>query len=222
MNIAVRPTLQQLMQKAAMDGTASAASQRIEDEARRQVGDLEGIKQASATYTETIAHARKLASAVEYIAKHASDIGPGVGPGALPVSATAGGGTMNTNFGESHANQHPAPTLQPMQPGEAPTHMKVTATGLKDRLFGLFSKKAHTGAYGPVLTGLVNPYGGIIPPAVGAYYGGQAAEDAGIPVRDGANAGGWGALAGSVVGGLGGNLVGLAARGAAQGLGMDP
>lgn len=124
-----RPSYSDLV-KEAMEGTAAKLD--INSELQRHYPSQEQTKQASAALKFTSdEHINKLAGALEFLAKEATETtpGPGVGPGALPVEAAQSYGPQ---FDTKHTGQatprHQVPMSPPMaSSGVAPD----AATGLE-------------------------------------------------------------------------------------------
>ena len=130
-----RPQLQDLV-KEAMEGSARKVN--INFEAARQLANLgepERTKTASPELTITSGeYIEKLAGALGYLAKQAAEdsvnVGPGVGPGALSVSAaTSSGQVLDAGKGGQGINQ--PPKNPPMQSSGVAND---AATGLQDNM----------------------------------------------------------------------------------------
>lgn len=157
MSQASRPNLQDLV-KAASAGAMTRVA--IEEEARRQAGEPTE-KTASATtdvsskeYIDKLAHG--LDWAAENLDKIAFEVGPGKGPGALPVSQATASTPLPDHKGQGHQQPptHPGTakvrpsdvagnaleTNTASTPGHAPTKIASLADRNVDRLKKLASK----------------------------------------------------------------------------------
>lgn len=142
-NMAVRPSLQDML-KSAMAGTVSAAGSavsriKVAEEAKRQLENLEGEEGEAIYGHDDIApqekvsseYVQKLASAVEYCAdllvKEGADIAeakaaPGVGPNTLPISETALPPAVNEkDTGQAVSSDQP-PVVPPTKKGLPAEH----------------------------------------------------------------------------------------------------
>lgn len=229
-----RPQLQDLV-KEAMEGAARKVD--INFEAARQLANLgepqERTKTASPELTVTPGeYIEKLAGALDYLAKQAaedsSNVGPGVGPGALSASAaTSSGQVLEAGKGGQGVNQPPKnPPMQSsgvandaatgmkdnmeMMHGEQPVdpmHNEKTSAALfhknLERL-GLAKQAEGEWVYGAV-PGLIG--GGPTGAALGGYLshrGGEIGQEAGMDPEIAAKR----SAVGQMVGGLGGQTLG--------------
>lgn len=122
----MRPQLQDLV-KEAMEGAARKVDMHLSARS-------ENVKTASAELNITPTdYINKLADALDYMAKEASEgadgIGPGEGPGALPVSAAKSSGqVLDAGRGGTATAKHVVPRNPPMQSSgvakDAPTGMQ--------------------------------------------------------------------------------------------------